>query len=322
MERRTFFEKSALGGMFIGGSAAAVPAQVRAATIAPEHVTVERAMSGKPHTGKVLAVVVDDSALLCAGTCVKMVNEGYTTYLIRTTNNDMVGTGSYGENVLKNEQENANIDEILGFTDTYEFYYRQHRLHSIPFADIRFRMTFLFRYLKVDTAITYHPRGYGEENPDHSVTGQAVEEASWMAGLPSHLPEHFETGVSTHTVKELYYISANPGQEYNRVVDISASKEQKINVITAAQSLSHGNLGAELRRKLSTEGKRIDMLGNNDETANRAFARKFLFDYYSTFDGIENYSVSSAERFLYVDRRKTDLDTRIEEFVKKYAVTI
>jgi hypothetical protein len=234
----------------------------------------------------------------------------------------MIGTGSYGENVLKNERENAKIEEILGFADTYEFFYRQHRLHSIPLADIRFRMIFLFRYLKVDTVITYHPRGYGEENPDHSITGQAVEEASWMAGLPSHLPEHFETGVTTQTVKEIYYITANPSQEYNRVVDIGKAKEQKIKVLAAAQSLGYGNLGAELRQKLSSERKRIPMLGNNDETANQAFARNFLLDYYSTFQGIENYGVTCAERFLYIDRRKTDIDMGIEAFVTKHAVAM
>ncbi|MFC1552492.1 PIG-L deacetylase family protein [Candidatus Latescibacterota bacterium] len=323
MERRNFFGKTALGGILLGsGVTAAGSKDALAAQPETDEIFVERSLPGKPYKGKVLAIVVDDTPLLCAGTCAKLVNEGYTAYLIRTTNNDKLGDGSYGENVLKNEKENERIHELLGISDVYEFYYRQHRLHSIPLVDIRFRMIFLFRYLKVDTVITYNPRGYGEENPDHIVTGQVVEEASWMAGIPNHLPEHFEAGVSPQTVNELYYMAAQPGQEYNRVVDIGSVKEQKIKVIAESQSQGKGNMGAELRKKLSAEGKRIPMLGDNNETANREFARNFLFDYYSTFDGIEKYGVTSAERFFYIDKRNTDLESGVEAFVANNAVKL
>jgi LmbE family N-acetylglucosaminyl deacetylase len=321
MERRNFIGKTALGGMVVGSGVTGAGAL--AAQPGNGEVVVERSIPGKPHKGKVLAVVVDDSPLFCAGTCAKLINEGYTAYLIRTTNNDKSGDGSYGENVLKNEKENARIEEILGFKDVYEFYYRQHRLHSIPLVDIRFRMIFLFRYLKVDTVITYNPRGYGEENPDHTVTGQVVEEASWMAGIPTHLPEHFEAeGVSAQVVKERYYMAAQPGQEYNRVVDIGSVKDRKIQVLTELQSQGNGNMGSELRKKLSAEGKRIPMLGNDNDTANREFARNFLFDHYSTFDGIENYGVTSAERFFYIDKRNTDLESGIDAFINKNAVKL
>ncbi|MFC1542040.1 PIG-L deacetylase family protein [Candidatus Latescibacterota bacterium] len=317
MERRTFFGKSALGGMLLGSS---VTVDTLAAQPDPGEVVVERSMRGQPHKGKVLAVVVDDSPLLCAGTCAKLVNEGYTAYLIRTTNNENGGDGTAPENILNNEKEYTKINELLGISDVYEFYYRQHRLHSIPLLDIRFRMIFIFRYLKVDTVITYNPWAQGEENPDHLVTGRVVEEASWMAGIKSQLPEHYEAGVSPQTVKERYYMVSKPGQPYNRVVDIGSVKEQKIQALAESQSQGGGNLGSEIRKKLSTEGKSIPVLGNDDDTANLAFARHFLFDYYSSFDGIEQYGLTAAERFFYIDTRKTDLESGIEQFVSKNAI--
>src|SRR4051794_24156228 len=71
---------------------------------------LERA--GARHSGKVLAAIQphsDDVALLSAGTVAKLLNEGYTGYMIRATNDDMgddVGEpGTVGENVLRNERE-------------------------------------------------------------------------------------------------------------------------------------------------------------------------------------------------------------------------
>src|SRR5512141_597408 len=75
---------------------------------------IERARTGLPHKGKVLAAIQphsDDLALLCAGTVAKLIKEGYTGYMIRATNDDMgddVGVpGTVGENVLRNEREVA-----------------------------------------------------------------------------------------------------------------------------------------------------------------------------------------------------------------------
>src|SRR5271165_6474972 len=94
--------------------------------IAPAQTTrpfIERARTGQPHRGKVWAAIQshsDDIALICAGTVAKLINEGYTGYMIRATNDDMgddVGKpGSVGENVLRNEREVAEQSLALGLT--------------------------------------------------------------------------------------------------------------------------------------------------------------------------------------------------------------
>lgn len=61
---------------------------------AGEQVEVERPAAGRPHAGKVLAAVqahADDVPLFCGGTVAKLISEGYTDYLIQTTNNDKCG---------------------------------------------------------------------------------------------------------------------------------------------------------------------------------------------------------------------------------------
>src|SRR3954454_7173244 len=93
---------------------------------------IERAVSGQPHRGKVLLAIQahsDDIPLSAAGTVAKLVEEGYTGYLVRGTNDDMgdapgLGTpGSIGENALHNEQDNGEIARVLGCKRTFNLNY-------------------------------------------------------------------------------------------------------------------------------------------------------------------------------------------------------
>ena len=58
------------------------------------------------------------------GTVAKLIEEGYTGYLMRATNDDMgdapgLGTpGTIGENVLGNERDNAEVARVLGCKGT------------------------------------------------------------------------------------------------------------------------------------------------------------------------------------------------------------
>ena len=56
-------------------------------------------------------------------------------------------------------------------------------------TEIRHRLITLFRFLKVDTVITFDPWVHYEENSDHYITAQAVETASWTAERQLDLPE-------------------------------------------------------------------------------------------------------------------------------------
>ncbi len=69
---------------------------------------LERPQSGRPHEGKVLAAIqphADDVALLCGGTVAKLIQEGYTGYMIRATNDDgfrsQLQQSPYGRHLTK-----------------------------------------------------------------------------------------------------------------------------------------------------------------------------------------------------------------------------
>ncbi len=93
---------------------------------------LEGPAAGLPHQGKVLLAIQahsDDIPLAAAGTVAKLVQEGYTGYLIRAANDDMgdapgLGTpGIIGENVLGNERDNAALVPILGLKGHFDLNY-------------------------------------------------------------------------------------------------------------------------------------------------------------------------------------------------------
>ncbi|MFC1551339.1 PIG-L deacetylase family protein [Candidatus Latescibacterota bacterium] len=287
-------------------------------------ITVERDMPGKPHKGKVFAAVSAHTADIpkyAAGTIAKLINEGYTGYLIRTSNDEKIGPGTRFENILSSEKENLKIAEILGLSDVFEFYYRNYRMNGISPIELRGRFIYLFRYLKADTVLTFGPSGEQEKHPDNWITGQAVDEACWMAGNEHEYPYHLDAGVMPFTVKEQYHFVTCPCQQHNLIVDINATIEKKTDAILECKSEGLGNAGSQLKKRLAKEKKRLPILGNDDETADLEYVRHFLLKKYASFEGIEQTGLKYAERFFYIDNRLKE-KSEIEEYIEKYAVAM
>src|SRR5437867_77263 len=245
-------------------------------------VFLERPVTGTPHRGKVLAAIQphsDDIAIFSAGTVAKLIQEGYSGYMIRATNDDMgddVGEpGSVGENVLRNEREVSEQARVLGLERDFALNYNNHRMSDISRNELICRFIFLIRALKIDTVFCYDPWAHDEENPDHYVLGHCVEAACWMAGRVHDYPEQFITGIKPWAVTDKYYYARHP--DITRVVDISATVEKKIdaNMCNVAKGPG-GHHGATLRAELAKQGKKLPLLGNDDRTADRNYIREFL----------------------------------------------
>ena len=230
------------------------------APAAAEGVVIERAVTGQPHAGKVLAAIqphADDIPLFAAGTTAKLIAEGYTAYMIRITNDDMTGRGTVGDGVRDNEADNQEVAKVFGCRQVFDLNYNNHRLDQISPVELRARLIFLIRLLKIDTVICYDPWGPYEENPDHYVTARAVESACWMAGMGKDYAEHMAAGLRPHSVREKYYFARGP-QLVNRVVDITSTVERKIDVLCANKAQGPaGDSGARLRASLAAQNLRL-----------------------------------------------------------------
>src|ERR1019366_3061405 len=127
--------------------------------------TVEKSVSGQPHKGKVFVAVhahLDDVPHFASGLCAKLIAEGYTGYLVRTTNDEHSGGSTNARNILSSEQEHEKMAAALGFKDVFELYYRNDRMEEISKADLRGRLMMIYRMVKADTVISFHPDATGQ----------------------------------------------------------------------------------------------------------------------------------------------------------------
>lgn len=324
MQRRTFIGRTLAGGALAGGAAGLTgPREARAAQsnhiIPTEDLVVERDADGQPHKGKVLAAVqphADDIPIFAAGLVAKLIKEGYTGYLIRTTNDDHAGPGTVGDTVVANEKDNDEVARALGLKKVYNLDYRNHRMEDADIIEIKARLIFLFRALKVDTVIGYDPYGMYEENPDHYVTARAVEAACWMAGGGKDYPEFTRAGFKPHGVREKYYHARGP-QYVNRIVDISSVIDAKIrsNMANTAQGPA-GNNGIRLRERLAKEGKRLPVLGRDDETANYQYVKQFLLEEEKALG--KQYGLEYAEAYHYIGPHP-GFASHLNEYIDEHA---
>lgn len=316
MQRRSFFT-SVLASLAVLKLEIARGQQTSASPI------FERPQPGAPHKGKVLAAIQphsDDIALLCAGTVAKLIQEGYSGYMIRATNDDMgddVGEpGTVGENVLRNEREVAAQARALGLKRDFALNYNNHRMSDISRNELICRLIFLFRFLKVDTVFCYDPWAHDEENPDHYVLGHCVEAACWMAGRVHDYPEQLAAGLDPRAVTDKYYYARHP--DITRVVDISGTVEKKIdaNICNVAKGPG-GHHGSKLRKELAGQGKQVPLLGDDDRTADRNYIREFVLA--GNRELGKKYGVEYAEAFHYIG---PPAKSRVDDYVKQHAVPL
>jgi LmbE family N-acetylglucosaminyl deacetylase len=313
MQRRDFLRTAVLGAWV-------TKIRPALAQIAPPFL--ERPAAGTPHAGKVLAAIQphsDDVPIYAAGTVAKLIQEGYTGYMIRATNDDMgddIGQpGTIGENVLRNEREVAEVARILGCQKNYNLNYLNHRMGGMPQTELQVRLIFLFRLLKVDTVFCYDPWAHDEENPDHYVLGHGVEAASWMAGRVHDFPEQFDAGLKPHAVSEKYYYARHP--DITRVVDISGTVDKKIDANRANRAKGPGGThGSELRADLAKRNLKLPILGDDDLTADRAYIKEFVLAR-DRANG-KRFGVEYAEVFHYIGPPQD----RLNDYIKKNAVPL
>ncbi len=307
MERRQFLTNT------LGLAAAAQ------APAAASEIFVERAATGEPHKGKVLALVtphLDDGPHFCCGTVAKLLKEGYTGYFIRTSNDEKDSFDlTLGETVAANERDTGEFLKACGLKQAFDLGYRNHRMDDVARTEIRARLIFLFRLLKVDTVFSYDPWGHYEENPDHYVTAQAVEAACWMSGGHLDMPEHFAAGLKPHSVSEKYYFARGP-QLVNRVVDIGPTVETKLACLRSCRTMME-HFVRDLNASLVEKNLRIPVFSGDETAAIHEFTRVRL----ENWDRVvgRKYGIDYAEEFHYIGFHYIGPDTSMDEYVARHA---
>ena len=288
--------------------------------------TIERRVSGKPHKGKMLAAIqphCDDIPIFAGGAILKLIDEGYEGILITMSDDSMAGNlnpnlaqtrrgeSTHGQIVRANEVDTIEVGRRLGLKESIFLNYPNHNMDAWPLIEMRARLIFLFRAYKIDTVFVYDPSGLYERNPDHYVTARAVESAYWMSKSEWDYPEHSKAGLEPYGPNEAYYFARGP-QLVNRVVDVSDFIDRKVyaNMANITQGPA-GNRGATLRRRLAAEGKKLPLLGNDDETADREYTKRFALNR----DRVrgQRHGLEYAEYYHYIGPDESELQRYISE---------
>ncbi len=310
MERRDFFRGAVAAGFL---AAPQLPSHINPSA----DIVIERPVPGTPHQGKTLAVItphLDDGPFFACGTVAKLLREGYTGYFIRTSNDEKDSYDlTLGETVLGNERDAKAFLQASGLKQTFDLSYRNHRMDDLARTEMRARLIFLFRLLKVDTIFSYDPWGHYEENPDHYVTAQAVEAACWMSGGHLDMPEHFAAGLKPHSVSEKYYFARGP-QLVNRVVDIGPTVETKLACLRACRTMMT-HMIKELNASLAERKLRVPAISAADNAAIAEFT-KLAVDTKDRATG-QKYGLDYAEEFHYIGP-----DRSMEEYFAHQAVPL
>jgi LmbE family N-acetylglucosaminyl deacetylase len=310
VERRDLFRGALAAGLL------AAP-QLPSHTNPSADIVIERAVSGTPNQGKNLAVItphLDDGPFFACGTVAKLLREGYTGYFIRTSNDEKDSYDlTLGETVLGNERDAKAFLQASGLKQMFDLSYRNHRMDDLARTEIRARLIFLFRLLKVDTIFSYDPWGHYEENPDHYVTAQAVEAACWMSGGHLDMPEHFAAGLKPHSVSEKYYFARGP-QLVNRVVDIGPTVETKLACLRSCRTMMT-HMIKDLNASLVERKLRLPALSGADSAAIDEFTKTAVEN--KDRAAGKKYGLDYAEEFHYIGP-----DHALEDYIAHHAVPL
>ena len=288
-----------------------------------DQVIIERKVAGQPDQGKALVAVaanIIDIPIHSSGTCAKLIDEGYQGYLVRISNDELYGDGTVFQNMHNNETETTHAAEALGFGEVLNLYYQNHYMHGKPLTDLIMRLIFIFRMLKADTVVTLMPSGFDDTGSEKEITFNAVKQAAILAENDNSYPEHLDAGLTAHSISQLYLAVQLTDPSCNRLVDISATVEQKIDSILACTTQGVGRRGSKLRTKLASEGKQLPVLGEDDRTANREYVRHFIID--TDRQAGEKNGLEYAETFCHVDRASSTEVQKLGAYIRENALIV
>ncbi|MCI0417911.1 MAG: hypothetical protein L0312_01615, partial [Acidobacteria bacterium] len=94
--------------------------------------------------------------------------------------------------------------------------------------------------------------------------------------------------------------------------DISSVIDRKVeaNSVNKAQGPAGVN-GSQLKAKLAKEGRKLPLLGNDDQTANRQYIKQLVL-YNDKVVG-KQYGVAYAEKFHYIGPSQSSIDKYVAE---------
>jgi LmbE family N-acetylglucosaminyl deacetylase len=204
---------------------------------------------------KLLLVVAhaDDPAFFVGGTCILWSNAGWHVVCVRVTDDRWDSFGlDESETVKRNAAEFRAAAAVLGIAEVHDLQWQTDVLGDASRVKLRERIIHAIRLHKPYGLVTFDPNSmFFEDNLDHKVLAEAVDEAYWTAKFDKHHPEHFVEGLAPHACVERWYFGRSV-ISVTHVFDTSMVLAQQLKAI-----LCHHTMLANIARQMALEAETL-----------------------------------------------------------------
>ncbi|MBL9045871.1 MAG: PIG-L family deacetylase [Tabrizicola sp.] len=208
--------------------------------------------------GRTLLVVVahaDDPAIFAGGVIALFAQAGWQIHALRVTDDrwDSVAL-SESETIELNAAEFRAAAKTLGIATVQDLGFRTDVLGDVSRVALRERIIRAIRKLKPYALMTFDPNSlFYEDNLDHKVLAEAVDEAFWTAMFDKHHPEHLAEGLAPHGCVERWYFGRSV-PAVTHVFDTSQVIESQLQAV-ACHVTPIANMAAQYALQAATAAR-------------------------------------------------------------------
>lgn len=213
--------------------------------------------------GRTLLLVVthaDDPAIFVGGVVTMWARTGWRIHCLRVTDDrwDSIALDE-AETVRRNAAEFRQAAKVLGIAQVEDLGWQTDVLGDVSRVALRERLIHAIRRIKPYGVVTFDPDSlFHEDNLDHRVLAQAVDEACWTSQFDKHHPEHFAEGLAPHGVYERWFFGRTVAS-VTHVFDTSGVLDVQANAILCHQTML-ANIAHQLVLQAKTAGVSSDAI--------------------------------------------------------------
>ena len=227
------------------------------------------------HTALVISPHADDAAAFCGATLAKFAALGWRIVLVRVTDDARDSMNLTAEDTIRvNTKELHTAAKIMGIAEIEELGFPTDTLGDVSRVELRERFVYLFRKHQPYAVFSFDPFVLHENNLDHTITAQAVDEAFWVSTFDKHHPEHFEEGLAPFSVCERWYFGRDLPSA-NHVEDVTEHIETCINALCAHKTMMRNTVN-QLKLQAQTWGRRVPVIDAAVDGALHPLLEQFL----------------------------------------------
>jgi LmbE family N-acetylglucosaminyl deacetylase len=228
-------------GPFLLPDLAPVPQVIRAADLA----------YGRGRTLLVITAHADDLAIFAGGAVALFVQAGWQVQALRATDDrwDSVDLPE-AETITRNAAEFRAAAAVLGVQGTIDLGWQTDVLGDASRVALRERLIWHIRRLKPYALMGFDPNSLlYEDNLDHKVLAEAMDEAFWTAMFDKHHPEH---GLPPHGCVERWYFGRQVAA-VTHVLDTAPVIDVQLQAV-ACHATPIANMAAQYALQAATAG--------------------------------------------------------------------